>query len=97
MEEFISKALNSHEGILLLIIVVVVGLNVAMTSLKKFLGWLKDKTVSKADDKAYVVISKILSWSDKALEFASANSSSLPPKIKAELDKKEWKQEEPKA
>lgn len=92
MHDAIAKMLNSQEGLLTLAIIVIVGVNVSLTGLKKFLGWLKGKTESKADDNAYNVVVKVLGWLDKALEFASANSHALPAKAKAELDKGEWKE-----
>jgi hypothetical protein len=96
MQEMISKILGSHEATILTIVLVVIGTNVMMTALKKSLGWVKDKTETKLDDKAYAIVEKVLSATDKVLEFASANSTALPEKAKAELEKKEWKESEPK-
>jgi hypothetical protein len=92
MRDVIAKMLNSQEGIVLMIVMIMIGTNIALTGAKKILAWLKDKTESKADDKAYEIVSKVLSALDKVLEFASANSQALPPKAKAELEKKEWKE-----
>jgi hypothetical protein len=92
MHDIVAKMLNNQAGILTLMITVIVGFNVCLTSLKKTLGWIKDKTETKADDRAYELIAKLLGWTDKALEFASANSQALPPKAQAELAKEEWKE-----
>lgn len=93
MKEVIANLLNSQEGILLTIVTVMIGTNILMTCAKKFLGWVMVKTENKIDDKAYEVVAKVLSVLNKGLEFASANSDALPPKVKAELAKKEWQQE----
>jgi hypothetical protein len=91
MKDIVAKLLNSQEGILMIIVSVMIGTNILLTSLRKCLGWIKDKTETHADNKAYDLIVKVLSYSDKALEFMSANSTALPAKAKAELDKGEWK------
>jgi hypothetical protein len=85
MKDIVAKLLNSQEGILMIIVSVMIGTNILLTSLRKCLGWIKDKTETHADNKAYDLIVKVLSYSDKALEFMSANSTALPAKAKAEL------------
>lgn len=90
MHEIVAKILGNLDGSIALIVTVVIGLNVLLMSLLKFLGWLKDKTESKADDKAHAFLNKLLGHTLRALAFASANSAAFPPKAKAELDKGEW-------
>lgn len=91
MSDALSKVLGSVEGPVFVIVLVVIGLNVLLTSLKKSLGWLKDKTETKADDRAHAIVVKVLLVLDRLLEFASANSAALPARAKAELAKGEWK------
>lgn len=94
MKDLIAKLLNSQEGILTIVIMTVICMNIVLTAAKKVLSRIKDKTESKTDDKAYEVITKVLSALNKVLEFASANSDALPPKVKAELAKQDWTEEE---
>jgi hypothetical protein len=91
MQELLAKLMGSQEGLIVAVVMIMIGVNIALTSARKFLGWLHLKTESKVDDKAYVVVSRILGWSDKALQFMSANSAMLPAKAKAEIDRNEWK------
>ncbi len=90
MQEKIKLIFVNLDGLIFVVALVMIGLNIAMMSLSKFLGWLKDKTESKLDDKAYEVVTRVLRASQVALSYASANSALLPPKAKAEIEKKEW-------
>ncbi len=97
MQETIQKLADSAQGIILLVVITVIGFNVAMTALAKCLGWIKDKTASKVDDRAYEIITRVLKALQVGLSWASANSGLFPAKVKAVLDKKEWdEQPQPK-
>lgn len=61
-------------GLIAVIIAVMVGLNMILMGAHKILGAIKDKTESKADDKAFEVIGKISSGAQKVIDFVSANS-----------------------
>jgi hypothetical protein len=87
----IQKLLGSAEGILIIVAMTVVSMNVLMTSLKKIAERWVDKTEAL---KKTQVDNKILAFSSwgagltaKILEFASANSTKLPPKVREELEK----------
>jgi uncharacterized membrane protein YbjE (DUF340 family) len=92
IKELVAKALSSQEGLIYFVILVMIAVNVALTSAKKFLGWLHKKTESKLDDRAFEIVSQVLRGLSLGLEFISANSEALPAKAKAELDKGEWKE-----
>jgi hypothetical protein len=97
MRDIVAKLLNSQEGIVLFVVMIMIGTNVLLMSALKVLGWIKDKTETQADNKLHALLSKGASVLSKVLAFLSANSALLPPKAKAELDKKEWLQSGPEA
>jgi len=73
MKEFISQ----NGGIVPAIVLVAFAFNMALSGISKALESIKDKTESKADDKAFEIISKIVSVLQKIVDWGSANRSHL--------------------
>jgi len=55
------------------LLVLVVGLNVLLSSVANFLDWLQDKTTSEVDNKLNAAIKKILGWMKFLVDMVSAN------------------------
>jgi hypothetical protein len=89
MNAVIAKILASKEGILVLAVICMLGLNAVLTAAKKWIDRIKDKTATQVDDKASVVLGQILSVLSKVIEFMTANTTVLPDSVKAELEKKD--------
>lgn len=53
--------------------VTVICVNILLSALQKVLLLIKDKTKTKADNKAYIVISQILGAMAQVVDWASAN------------------------
>lgn len=80
MQQTISQFFEQWGDVILVIVLTILGINVILTSAKKALEFIKDKTESKLDDKAYEAVSKLLKVFNVVIEFLSANSSYLPTK-----------------
>lgn len=86
MKELLTKLLSNLDTALLVCALVVVCVNTLLTALKKVIDKVKDLTPTDLDNKAAVIVGKILAVTSKILEFASANSSVLPPKARKEIE-----------
>lgn len=67
---------NQH--IISVLIIFVVAFNLFLSGLSQALKLIKDKTVSTADDKALVIVDKIIGILQKAIDFVGYN----PPHAK---------------
>jgi hypothetical protein len=92
MKEWLASLLTSKDASLATILACVIALNILLTGLKKSLGWIKDKTATTLDDKAYDAVTKVLGVGEKVVEFLSANSTALPPVAKQTVESGEVEQ-----
>lgn len=86
MKDLVTKLLTNTDSVLLVVALVVIGLNILLTALKKIVDLVKDKTAVTWDNALSDTLGKILGGISKVLEFASANSNVLPPKTRAEIE-----------
>lgn len=86
MKDLIAKLLTNLDTTLFVIVMVVISVNVILTAFKKVVDKFKDTTATTLDNKASDIVGKILAAISKILEFASANSSVLPPKARKEIE-----------
>lgn len=71
--ELISNP-EKFAGLITIILAVLVGFNMVLVGLSKILGAIKDRTATNADNKLFAVISKVSGFSQKVVDFISANS-----------------------
>jgi hypothetical protein len=76
MKEFIQ----SQGGLIATVLVVSLGLNVLLTGVYNFLGFIKDKTSGDGDNKAHAQLEKIIAIVQKVVEFLSGNPENKPKK-----------------
>lgn len=82
---WLQKISQSAEGIMLISVMTMIATNLVLTGTSKVLGYLKDKTATQLDNKAFEVINRLLGALHKAIDYVSANASHLPPKVVDEL------------
>ena len=71
--ELISNP-EKFAGLITIILAVLVGFNMVAMGLSKILGAIKDKTKSDLDNKLFAFFNKISGFSQKVVDFISANS-----------------------
>lgn len=76
--------ITEQGGLILTVIAVITGLNILLNGAHKFLEFIKDKTKTDWDNKAFVWVGNISGWLAKALEFLG----NIQPK-KKEIEKKQ--------
>lgn len=74
MQEFIQ----SQGGLIATVLAVSLGLNILLTGVYNFLGFLKDKTSGDGDNKLHAKLEKIISVIQKVVEFLSGNPENKP-------------------
>lgn len=62
-----------QNGFMISVVSCMVAVNYLLTGIYNFLGWLKDKTATQADDKAWAFIAKLIGWVQKVIEIGQGN------------------------
>jgi predicted transcriptional regulator YheO len=68
-----NEILAQHGDVIQIVAVTLICVNVALSALQKILGLIMDKTKTKADNKAYVVVTSVMAFLASAVDWASAN------------------------
>lgn len=68
-----GEILAQHGDVIQVVAVTLICVNIALSALQKILGLIMDKTQTKADNKAYVVITRVMAFIASAVDWASAN------------------------
>jgi hypothetical protein len=68
-----NELLTQHGDVSQVVAVTVICVNVALSATQKILGLVMDRTKTKIDNKAYVVVTNAMIYLAKVVDWASAN------------------------
>ncbi len=71
----LQQFIESSGGVIPATVILMLALNAALTGLKSALEFIKDKTATDADNKAFLVVSKLCGILSGIIDWATANKA----------------------